>query len=180
MRAGRVINLRIRPKDCMTVVDLAETLNLPKDASFSHAAAIAFHALCQLVRDNKLVPDRDGFEYNQMMARFPASKKLTPAGWRLTQHFSTSEEWADDALDTPAPTSIALTKPARTGSGAPPVVPPIGTPERIELDRKTRRLKELRIKQKGDPMNFGQVELEEYVELQQWLIERNHDPAAYL
>lgn len=76
MKAGRVISLRINPIDCLSVIDAAEKIGmLVPGVSFSQLVSIVLSSSLESFRQNKIIPTRDGFEYTQMMARFPEPKK---------------------------------------------------------------------------------------------------------
>jgi hypothetical protein len=64
----------------MSVADLAATSQLMvKGMSFSSAASVVFSALLQAAREMGAAPERDGFEFSEMMEQFTGtepSKKL--------------------------------------------------------------------------------------------------------
>ena len=71
MRAGEVVQIRINPKDCMSVVDVLDKSGafIP-GMSFPQAVSLAFSALLESVRGAGIIPERDGFEFSQLMGRF--------------------------------------------------------------------------------------------------------------
>lgn len=71
MRAGRVARIRVSPADCMLVVDLCRAVGLdPRGMSWGQAVSTTFSTLAEVARKQGIVPRRDGFEYNEMMASF--------------------------------------------------------------------------------------------------------------
>lgn len=68
MRAGQVVRIRVNPKDCVSVLDVLRVAGVnTKGMSYSSIVSLAMSALLQGLRDAKTIPDRDGFEYLQMM-----------------------------------------------------------------------------------------------------------------
>ena len=76
MRPGKVVTIRINPKDCMSILDvLGVTNQMIKGASFPALASLALSALLETVRKNGAIPTRDGFEYNDMMAPYIGTRR---------------------------------------------------------------------------------------------------------
>lgn len=77
---GIVVRIRVSPRDCMTVADLAASSQLMvQGMSFSSAVSTVFSALCQAAREMGAAPERDGFEFTEMMKLFSGTdhkKKL--------------------------------------------------------------------------------------------------------
>lgn len=74
MKPGRVVYMRINPKDCMSIVDALDKLyprEVSKEMSFEIATRIVLSAFLEGARSDRIIPDRDGFEYNEVMGRFP-------------------------------------------------------------------------------------------------------------
>lgn len=68
---GKSISLRVNPRDCLSVLDIAEAVGIPTtSASFSALVSLAFSSLIETARKNGIIPDRDGFEYSEMMTPF--------------------------------------------------------------------------------------------------------------
>ena len=96
MRAGRVCQIRVNPKDCMTIVDIVEDAHmLVQGMSFSRAVSIALSCALEVLRHNKLVPERDGFEYTKIMSPFPDDRKGNTAfNYALSKNVDIqSENW---------------------------------------------------------------------------------------
>jgi hypothetical protein len=76
MTPGIVISLRVNPRDCMSVADLVQKLNAYMPGmSFSSAVSIALSSAMESFRVNAILPDRSGFEYEQVMAPFKIKKR---------------------------------------------------------------------------------------------------------
>ncbi len=71
MRPGKVVNIRLNPRDCLSVLDVAELTGTPTaHASYSMLVSLALAALLETARQQKIIPDRTGYEYSDMMQRF--------------------------------------------------------------------------------------------------------------
>lgn len=71
MRAGQVVRIRVNPKDCMSAIDILAKAGVPTEGiSFSAIVSLAFSAITEGLRKQGTIPDRDGFEYTQMMQPF--------------------------------------------------------------------------------------------------------------
>lgn len=68
MRAGQVVRIRVNPKDCVSVLDVMKAggIDISK-MSYSSIVSLALSAMLQGLRDGGTIPDRDGFEYAEMM-----------------------------------------------------------------------------------------------------------------
>lgn len=68
MRAGLVATVRINPKDCMSVIDVMKKAGVNTNGmSFPAMVSLALSATLNGLRIEGLIPDRDGFEYLDMM-----------------------------------------------------------------------------------------------------------------
>jgi hypothetical protein len=142
MAAGEVVSIRVNPKDCMAVADLLDKLNAYSPGmSFSNAVAIALASSMESFRANGVLPERQGFEYTEMMRHF-AFKKRTSRKIQLTTTFhATAAQY-----------------------GIRPLVPQ--TPEnRIAQERRKVRYDELKFKMENDALNWTPELTEEYVPL---------------
>lgn len=71
MRAGKVVNVRINPKDCMGVIDVVKKAGVyVPGMSFSQMVSLALSGMMQTLRDNEIIPDREGWEYLEMMGPY--------------------------------------------------------------------------------------------------------------
>ena len=144
MQGGRVVRIRVSPKDCMRVVDALGKMGVDIPAfqgslSFSHATKRVLEACLVALERDGIIPTRDGFEYSTMLSAFPSQ---------------------DDALKSRAK-QIQFTKLEEHPSyKAQPIVPE-------SHERKARRVRyeELMFKREADEINFTQEELLELVAL---------------
>lgn len=68
LTAGQVCKIRVNPKDCMAVIDVLTAAGVRLDGmSFAAMTSLALSSLLQTMRDQKIIPTRDGFEYLDMM-----------------------------------------------------------------------------------------------------------------
>jgi len=74
MKAGRVVRLRVSPKDAMSVADLVSLHKMPT-MGFSAAVSYSLAVLLETARSAKMLPVRDGFEYNELMEVFLPSQQ---------------------------------------------------------------------------------------------------------
>lgn len=71
-KVGRVVQIRVNPKDCMAVVDVIQAARMHfTGMSFAQAVSTALACAMESFRQNNIVPTRDGFEYTAMMEPFP-------------------------------------------------------------------------------------------------------------
>lgn len=141
MRPGKIASVRVNPKDCMSIVDVLSKLGIPTtNMSFSQATKIVLASALESFRQSKVIPDRDGFEYTEMMLPF-AEDDLRTRGKKLQMTH-------DGSLPT---------------FHAPPVAQPtVDTPERRQ--RKVR-FDELMFRRNADPTNFTDADLVELAPL---------------
>ena len=70
-RSGNVVTLRVNPKDCMSAVDLVRAAGIHTGGmSFSMLISLAFSSAMQTFRDQGIIPDREGWEYGELVAPF--------------------------------------------------------------------------------------------------------------
>ncbi|MBT9145978.1 MAG: hypothetical protein DDT42_01857 [candidate division WS2 bacterium] len=66
MMPGNVVSIRVSPRDTMSVIDLVEYLKMPLNSlSFPAMVSLALSSYLELLRQQKLIPDRTGFEYSE-------------------------------------------------------------------------------------------------------------------
>lgn len=76
MKPGIVINIRIKPSNCMAIYDALLVAGLsPADMTFSSGASRVLDMLLEALRRDKIIPTRDGFEYNAIMESFVQKTK---------------------------------------------------------------------------------------------------------
>lgn len=75
MRAGKVVQIRLNPKDCMSVVDVLDVAGINiKDLSYAQAVSLAMGSILAGLREAGTIPDRDGFEYSEVMAPWDSGR----------------------------------------------------------------------------------------------------------
>lgn len=68
MKAGRVVRIRVNPKDVMSILDAMKVLGLDvKFFSLDNCTRIVLSALLEGARQQHILPDREGFEYQKML-----------------------------------------------------------------------------------------------------------------
>lgn len=137
-RAGRVVQIRVSPRDCISVIDVWDKLGIKIDgASFSQVVSTALASALESFRKNAIIPDRDGTEFSKMMARFPDAKSMR------TRQLSINEAMYAQEM-------------------------PAVMPETLQVRREKARFEELRLKVEVDDPNVqpGSPEFEEYLSLQ--------------
>jgi len=72
MKPGRVVSIRVNTKDCMSVIDVVEKigLNIP-GISFAQIVSTALASTLESLRQAGVIPIRDGFEFSEMMNKYP-------------------------------------------------------------------------------------------------------------
>lgn len=133
-RPGRVVQIRVTPRDCLSVIDVWDKLGVKiEGASFSQLVSTALASALESFRKNGIIPDRDGTEYSRMMERFPDIKAARARALSINEVMYHHE--------------------------VPAVVP-----ETLETRRAFSRFKELRLKvDENDPMmEPGQPDWHEY------------------
>lgn len=140
MKAGRVVTLRVNPRDCMSVVAVLEKLEINTPGmSFAQAVSLALSSALEAFRQNNVLPKEDTFNFNKVMDRFPPENPKYRQGIRARKLEVTE--------------AIGL-------RGAPSLIPE--TPER---KRRKLRLDELRFRVENDSQNMSDEEMVEYSEL---------------
>ena len=136
MREGRVIYIRVSPKDCMGVVDVLKVLEIkPSGMSFAQATSIAFSSAMESLRQSSIIPTRDGFGYGEMMSVFPPDSKASRGR------------------------KLEMSKIVQ-GRSIRPIIE--DAPDKA---RRRRRFEELTFRLQNDPLNISEVEHKEILEL---------------
>lgn len=138
MKPGKVISLRINPKNCLTVLDVCTAIGVTQTVgySFGQLVSIALSSLLETVRQQNLVPTRSGFEYSEMMKPFENPSKRA---------FAHKMELSN--------------KVTHPGYQPQPLVPsPVTQAQRV-------RFEELAFKKEQDPLNVTPAEEQEYIDL---------------
>src|SRR3990167_11030885 len=78
MKPGEVVTIRVNPRDCISVTDVVERLGIyPQGMSFSSAVAISLSSMLEFMREHKVIPVRDGFEYGERMSPFSLKSRTS-------------------------------------------------------------------------------------------------------
>lgn len=86
LAAGHVAQVRINPKDCMSVIDVVKTAGVwTEGMSFAQMVSLALSSAMETFRQSKFIPERDGFEYLEMMERYMGESKSTKKKQQITQ-----------------------------------------------------------------------------------------------
>jgi len=140
MKAGRVVSIRVNPRDCLAAIDTLEKIGLRvKGMSFAQVVSLAFSSAMESFRQNGIVPDRDGFEFIEMMQQFPADSRKGRA--------------------------IAITKAFQLGETRVTAAAPLPR----ALQQAQQRLEELTLKAEADPINVSDEDRGEMLVLMQKL-----------
>jgi hypothetical protein len=71
MSPGRVVRIRVNPKDCLGAVDVLAAAKIhTNNMSFDQVVRLALSILLEQARVIEQIPRRDGFEYNDVMSTF--------------------------------------------------------------------------------------------------------------
>jgi len=96
---GFIVSLRINPNDVMSIIDVLDTIGVPKqNLSFAQATKIALASLLEGARQSNLVPRRDGFEYSEMIKPF-AGSTYASRGAKLRTAYKLSRPPSDNGSD---------------------------------------------------------------------------------
>lgn len=76
MIPGETVKIRVNPRDCMGVVDVINNTGMVTvGMSFPMACSLVLSSLLQSAREAKLIPEREGFEYLEVMQQFSDKDK---------------------------------------------------------------------------------------------------------
>lgn len=76
MRPSKTLSIRIRPSDFMAALDILEKCNVSYyNTSMAQVIHLAMGIAFNTMRQTGIIPERDGFEYNEMLTR-----------WKKQQH----------------------------------------------------------------------------------------------
>lgn len=137
---GEVVTIRINPRDCMAVADMIKSIGMHVDGmAFSQAAAIVFSSLLQAMREAGAIPNRDGFEYTELMQPFAVKTRTSK---KLAVNKILTFMRSDHVIPAAVSVSSVMADPIRA---------------RIE-----RRQRELLQKKVADEFNFTEGDLSEF------------------
>ncbi len=71
MRAGHVVQIRVNPKDCQSLLDLMELVGIdPRPLSFPQIVSLGLSTLLENARTNSRLPEPDEFQYLPRMQQW--------------------------------------------------------------------------------------------------------------
>lgn len=154
MRLGKVVSIRINPKDCMSIIDVLDAARVDTTGmSYSSMTALAVSALLEHMRNTKMIPVRDGFEYLKMMSQYidsPRSHAKLIVADRIQQHVLEHGSPAMEKLTVPD-----INKSVSFGNDAVPTSDPV-------RERMVIMWKELDFKRNRDKKNMDTFEKAEW------------------
>lgn len=160
MKAGEVVKIRVSPKDVMTAIDLVQGAGLVVTGmSLAEVVRLAMSGLMQRARETGAAPNRDGFEYMQMLAPFkqgdPHVKNDVHHRQRaLIAQKQARAEQEREAMDMP-PLGSIVSKQVQITHNI----------QQAKDPRKHTRFKELVFKRRADQLNFSEAEQAELDQL---------------
>lgn len=170
MKGGRVITIRVNPEDIMGCIDLVKKAdsNMP-GMSTAMIVRLALSGLLESARRAGVVPRRDGFEFEQMIAPFDRQghgRKMNITDV-VEQHEADSRSMdytpvhinkMTHALDTPVMSAKRLRSDGMTEEEFDAML--------MKKGRIMIRVQELRFKSTADPDNFDQTDSRELTSLE--------------
>ena len=136
MKPGRVVTMRVNSKDCMGVVDVLDKVGAyTPGMSFAQAVSIALASLLETVRTAGALPERTGFEYLEMMQRFPTDRRRGKA------------------------MAIAEAIELHRAEGN---IPAIAVPDDAMKARRRIRFNEMRFRKEADSINWSEADQQEF------------------
>jgi len=134
----------------MSCIDAVNAVNagmqgMSLSSVISRGIAITLHTL----RSEKILPDRDGFEYNDMIAPYT---NLTRVEKIKTGHEIVMQRQRDEATDAPQPHLHRAE-------------PKLSDAEKRQRTRMFNRIRELEMRKEADPLNWKPEHEREYSKL---------------
>ena len=134
-RDDRVVNIRVNPIDCISVLDVLEKQGTAlTNLSFAQAVKIVLASSLETFRQMNYIPVPDGFSFLQRMAPFEEDNNRV-AMLNITKQGDHPDYHAEPLYDSP------------------------------ERKQRRIRYEELESRYKGDPINFSEADMTEYAEL---------------
>ena len=153
---GFITRIRLSPRDVMSCIDAVNTVGVDMQGmSLSATVKRGISIALATLRAEKVLPERDGFEYSQMIAPYTNITKVEKiaVGHRLVM-----QEQREEAMDVPPAAIHSRTRPTTSRTEL--------TKEEVEKATRRRRLfprlQELQFRAEHDKENFSkkdQVEL---------------------
>lgn len=121
LMAGIVARIRVNPKDSQSILDLLDSLNIPRQTmSFSGCVSMALASLLETARLQKLLPEPDPFQYINRLGSYVGNGNAQQA---VRQQAATQMGRMGERFIAP-----------NLAGGAAPVRQPEGVPESGEVD----------------------------------------------
>lgn len=106
-KSGKVVFIRVNPRDCMGVTDLLKAIGIDVEMTFPQAVSIALASALETFRSHQIIPRRTGEEYNRMMQRYKLTERERIATViktaKLLKLIRGEEEAAPPTADVPTP-----------------------------------------------------------------------------
>jgi hypothetical protein len=154
MIPGRVVRVRLSPRDCMGIADVVDKIEqyIP-GMSFDVAVRLALSAALETFRANGSIPTRDGFEYTEMMDKYESTK----ADARRQQALSKAFHMQGPDVKSPM---LKAPPPPQT------ILPAYSTaPDTPEKAMRRTRWEELKFHHEQDPINMSDKDMIALAEL---------------
>ncbi len=166
LRAGQVVRVRINPKDCLSTLDLLDTLHIPRAGmSFAQCVSLAFSSLMETARLQGLLPEPDTFQFLNRMGPFAGHQQHQRKTTISKEIGGLGEKFLAPALSQErAMLSEAFVQPRHEAAGSIPHQPiqPEKEPSEFELAQRQRLTELLKLK---DMRELTGAETVEYKEL---------------
>lgn len=167
MREGFVSKMRIGTREVMGCIDIcsAAGLELPAGTSLSMVIKRAIVIAVETLRQCGAIPDRDGFEYEEMTSRFVKQ----PMALKVRTGTSISlSDIVKETMDQPRPT---LQMPAVANNTGRTATCPAWTEQderlKIKMARLMRRFEELKFrKENGGAGNWTDTDEQQFLQVQ--------------
>ncbi len=159
---GLVFHLRLNPKDIMACIDcmVAADIHIPRGMSLSSAMKRGIGIALETLRSSKVIPQRDGFEYSEMIAPFTMPNRQDKIA---VGHKMVVQEGRDEIADIPR---SRIEKPA---SERYRITEDDLTRARVR-DRLSRQIKELTFKKEADPLNWKKADQQKLNRLEKEIV----------
>ena len=103
MNPATVVRIRILPADVMTGIDLCHAAGINTERmALASVMRLAFAVAMQAFRTQGVAPERDGFEYNEMVSRYKTENRSTKSATGRNLSITLKQNEAGD-LKVPTP-----------------------------------------------------------------------------
>jgi hypothetical protein len=135
---GRVVHIRLNPRECMACVDVCDKLEVRTlGMSFAQVVKIAISSAMESFRQNGIIPERGGFEFNSLV-----TERFKEVGLGARGHALEITKAVLNMGDSYHPAAVV--------------------PETPEHARRRRRYEELKFKKENDLLNWTDELQEEF------------------